>query len=207
MAVYRRSYTSYSGALTPTWSRWLVLFRYSRRTLFRSKFQTGLFALCFFYPVFCLFAIYLAHNLDFLQKFGAGNVQFVVIDSKFFFYFVNVQAEMALALKQLGPDAQRVQVLFVTLDPDRDTSAVLGQYVPSFNPTFLGLRGDTSATAEMAKRFKVFAQKHETGGGSGYTLDHSASSFIFDPTGKPRLLVSFGHGPQAVAHDLKLLLH
>ena len=116
-------------------------------------------------------------------------------------------SEMALALKQLGPDAQRVQVLFVTLDPDRDTSAVLGQYVPSFNPTFLGLRGDTSATAEMAKRFKVFAQKHETGGGSGYTLDHSASSFIFDPTGKPRLLVSFGQGPQAVAHDLKLLLH
>lgn len=97
MAVYRRSYTSYSGALTPTWSRWLVLFRYSRRTLFRSKFQTGLFALCFFYPVFCLFAIYLAHNLDFLQKFGAAGVP-LAIDSKFFFAFVNVQGVLAFLL-------------------------------------------------------------------------------------------------------------
>ena len=56
------------------WSRWLVLFRYNRRNLFRAKFQTALFALCFFYPVFCLFAIYLAHNLDFLQKFGAAGI-------------------------------------------------------------------------------------------------------------------------------------
>jgi protein SCO1/2 len=116
-------------------------------------------------------------------------------------------SEMALALKQLGPDAQRVQVLFVTLDPERDTTTVLAQYVPSFNPTFLGLRGDTATTLDMTKRFKIFAQKHATGSGSGYTLDHSASSFIFDPTGKPRLLLSFGQGPQAVAHDLKLLLH
>jgi ABC-2 type transport system permease protein len=98
MAVYKRSYKSYSGALTPTWSRWLVLFRYSRRNLFRAKFQTGLFVLCFFYPVFCVFAIYLAHNLDFLQKLGAGGVQFVVIDSKFFFYFVNVQGVLAFLL-------------------------------------------------------------------------------------------------------------
>lgn len=114
---------------------------------------------------------------------------------------------MALALKQLGPDAQRVQILFVTLDPDRDTPAVLAQYIPSFNSTFLGLRGDTAATVEMAKRFKIFAQKRETGGDSGYTLDHSTSSFIFDPAGKPRLLVSFGQAPEAVSHDLKLLLH
>jgi ABC-2 type transport system permease protein len=97
MAVYRRSYTSYSGALTPTWSRCLVLFRYSRRNLFRAKFQTGLFALCFFYPVFCVFAIYLAHNLDFLQKFGAAGIP-LAIDSKFFFAFVNVQGVLAFLL-------------------------------------------------------------------------------------------------------------
>jgi ABC-2 type transport system permease protein len=97
MAVYRRSYTSYSAALTPTWSRCLVLFRYSRQNLFRAKFQTGLFVLCFFYPVFCLFAIYLAHNLDFLQKFGAAGVP-LAIDSKFFFAFVNVQGVLAFLL-------------------------------------------------------------------------------------------------------------
>jgi ABC-2 type transport system permease protein len=97
MAVYRRSYTSYSAALTPTWSRCLVLFRYSRQNLFRAKFQTGLFVLCFFYPVFCLFAIYLAHNLDFLQKFGAAGVP-LAIDSKFFLAFVNVQGVLAFLL-------------------------------------------------------------------------------------------------------------
>lgn len=116
-------------------------------------------------------------------------------------------SEMTLALKQLGADAQRVQILFVTLDPERDTAAVLAQYVPSFNPAFLGLRGDTATTVEITRRFKIFAQKHETGSSSGYTLDHSASSFVFDPAGKPRLLVGFGQGPEAVAHDLKLLLH
>ena len=83
MAVYRRSYMSYSGVLTPAWSRCLVLFRYSRRNLFRSKLQTGLFVLCFFYPLFCLLTIYLAHNLSFLERFGVGN-QLVRIDNKFF---------------------------------------------------------------------------------------------------------------------------
>jgi ABC-2 type transport system permease protein len=104
MAVYRRRYASYSGALTPAWSRCLVLFRYSRRNLFRSKFQTGLFALCFFYPVFCLFAIYVAHNLDFLQRVGVDRLPFVIIDNKFFFYFVNVQGVLAFLLTAfVGP--------------------------------------------------------------------------------------------------------
>ena len=104
MAVYRRSYASYSGALTPAWSRCLVLFRYSRRNMFRSKFQAGLFVLCFFYPVACLFGIYAAHNLDFLQKFGVGAAQFVTIDSKFFFYFVRVQGVLAFLLTAfMGP--------------------------------------------------------------------------------------------------------
>jgi len=98
MAVYRRTYTSYSGALTPAWSRWRVLFSYSRRHLFRSKLQTGLFVLCFFYPLLCLFGIYLAHNLSFLERFGAGGSSFLVIDSKFFFYFVSVQGVLAFVL-------------------------------------------------------------------------------------------------------------
>lgn len=96
MAVYRRSYTSYSGPLTPEWSRWLVLFRYSRNNLFRSKLQTGLFVLCFFYPLLCLIAIYLTHNLSFLEKLGGR--QFFSIDNKFFFYFVNVQGVLAFVL-------------------------------------------------------------------------------------------------------------
>jgi hypothetical protein len=73
MAVYRRIYTSYSGPLTPAWSRSLVLFRYSRRKLFRSKVQTALFVFCFFYPLACLIMIYLAHNLSFLERFEASN--------------------------------------------------------------------------------------------------------------------------------------
>jgi len=98
MAVYRRTYSSYSGALTPTFSRCLVLFRHSRKNLFRSKFQTGLFALCFFYPVLCLFAIYLAHNLSFVEKLGAPSQLVNGIDNKFFFYFVSVQGVLAFLL-------------------------------------------------------------------------------------------------------------
>jgi len=98
MAVYRRSYTSYSGALTPARSRWLVLFRYSRNSLFRSKLQTGLFVLCFFYPLLCLLTIYVAHNLSFLERLGAAGGQLLAIDNKFFFYFVNVQGVLAFVL-------------------------------------------------------------------------------------------------------------
>jgi ABC-2 type transport system permease protein len=97
MAVYRRSYTAYSGTLTPAWSRFLVLFRYSRRNLFRSRFQTGLFVASFFFPAVCLLAIYLSHNLSFLQKLGAAS-QVVTIDNKFFFYFLNVQGVLAFIM-------------------------------------------------------------------------------------------------------------
>jgi len=97
MAVYRRNYTSYSGSLTPAWSRCLVLFRYSRRNLFRSKIQTALFVLCFFYPLLSLIGIYLSHNLSFLETYGASS-QLLRVDSKFFFYFINVQGVLAFVL-------------------------------------------------------------------------------------------------------------
>lgn len=97
MAVYRRTYASYIGALTPAWSRWFVLFRYARRNLFRSKFLTTFFVACFFYPVLCLAAIYLAHNLAFLEQVGAPS-GLLVIDNKFFFYFMNVQGWLAFIL-------------------------------------------------------------------------------------------------------------
>ncbi len=97
MAVYRRSYTSYSGALTPTWSRFLVLFRYSRRSLFRSKLQTALFVLSFFFPLLCLISIYLAHNLSFLERLTGSN-RLLRIDNQFFFYFIYVQGVLAFVL-------------------------------------------------------------------------------------------------------------
>ena len=97
MAVYRRTYTAYSGPLTPAWSRFLVLFRYSRRKLFQSKLQTALFVLCFFYPLACLLMIYLAHNLSFLESLGNVRTPFS-IDNKFFFIFIDVQGVLAFVL-------------------------------------------------------------------------------------------------------------
>jgi ABC-2 type transport system permease protein len=97
VAVYRRNYKPYAGTLTPAWSRCLVLFRYSRRNLFRSKFLTALFVICFFYPVLCLMMIYLAHSASFLEQMGvpAGVVS---IDNKFFFHFISVQGVFAFLL-------------------------------------------------------------------------------------------------------------
>ena len=97
MAVYRRNYKPYAERLTPEWSRCLVLFRYSRRNLFRSKFLTGLFVVCFFYPLACLLMIYLAHSASFLQQLGlpAG---VLTIDNKFFFHFISVQGGFAFIL-------------------------------------------------------------------------------------------------------------
>lgn len=97
MAVYRRNYKPYVGALTPAWSRCLVLFRYSRRNLFRSKFLTGLFVVCFFYPVLCLTMIYLAHSVSFLEQMGVPP-GVVTIDNKFFYHFISVQGVFAFLL-------------------------------------------------------------------------------------------------------------
>lgn len=97
MAVYRRSYKPYSGALTATWSRCFVLFRYSRRNLFRSKFLTALFVICFFYPLLCLLQIYIVHNASFLQQVGVSKAV-LSIDNKFFFRFVSAQGVFAFLL-------------------------------------------------------------------------------------------------------------
>jgi protein SCO1 len=114
--------------------------------------------------------------------------------------------DLALVMKELGPDdAQRVQVLFVTVDPERDTPQVLAQYVPSFYPSFLGLYGDAEATARAAKSFKVFYQKQPQAGGS-YTVDHAAGTYILDGEGRLRLFGQYGAGPQALLHDIRALL-
>jgi protein SCO1 len=115
-------------------------------------------------------------------------------------------AALAEAMKALGPDADRVQVLFVTIDPDRDTPALLKQYVPAFDPRFLGLRGDAAATARTAKEFKIIYQKVPGPTPGSYTMDHSAGSYVFDPQGRLRLFVSNGQGADVYVHDLRELL-
>jgi len=114
-------------------------------------------------------------------------------------------AEMAQVVKALGPDGGKVQVLFVTVDPERDTPEVLRQYVPSFNPAFLGLYGDAAATARAAKEFKVYYQKQPLKEG-GYTVDHGAGTFILDRDGRLRLFAQYGQGATAILHDVRVLL-
>ena len=116
-------------------------------------------------------------------------------------------SELAEVMKRLGPDADRVQVLFVTVDPERDTKEILAQYVPAFDPRFVGMYGDAAATARTAKEFKVIYQKQPGATPGSYTVDHSAGTYIFDPQGRLRLYVSYGQGPDVFAHDLRELLH
>jgi protein SCO1/2 len=113
--------------------------------------------------------------------------------------------ELATVAKQLGPDAERMQVLFVTVDPERDTSEVLRQYVPSFNPTFIGLSGTSDETARAAKEFKIYYQKQAQPGGS-YTMDHSAGTFVLDAQGRLRLFGAYGAGAVPLVHDIRLLM-
>lgn len=115
-------------------------------------------------------------------------------------------AAMRDAMGLLGSDAARVQVLFVTLDPARDTRQLLAEYVPWFHPSFIGLREDEATTAAVAKEFKVFYVKQPGKTPGGYSIDHSASSYAFDPQGNLRLVIRHGEAPANVAADLKLLL-
>jgi protein SCO1/2 len=114
-------------------------------------------------------------------------------------------AEMAQVAKALGPDADKLQVLFVTVDPERDTQKVLSQYVPAFDPGFLGLYGDAEATARAAKEFKVYYSKQPAKSG-GYSVDHSAGTFILDRRGRLRLFAQYGQGAEPILHDVRLLL-
>ncbi|HMJ49755.1 MAG TPA: SCO family protein [Burkholderiales bacterium] len=115
-------------------------------------------------------------------------------------------AELAMMMKDLSEDARKVQVLFVTVDPERDTPQLLAKYVPSFYPSFLGLYGDAEATSATAKEFKVVYQKIAGDSPGNYTMDHSAGTYIFDQQGRLRLFVSYGQGPTVFLHDIKILL-
>lgn len=114
--------------------------------------------------------------------------------------------DMAEVKRRLGPDGERVQVIFVTLDPDRDTAEVLSQYVPGFDPSFLGLRGTRDETAAIAKDFKVFYQKVPGKTETSYTMDHTAGSYVFDTEGRVRLFLRHAGAIDPIVADLRKLL-
>lgn len=114
--------------------------------------------------------------------------------------------EMAEVRRQLGKEADQVQMLFVTIDPQRDTREVLAEYVPGFDPSFVGLYGTPEETARTAKQFKVFYQKVPGPTATSYTMDHTAGSYVIDKSGQPRLFVRHNQGPAPIVADLRRLL-
>ena len=115
-------------------------------------------------------------------------------------------AEVAEVKQKLGADGDKVQSVFVTVDPERDTAAVVGAYVAAFGRDFVALRGSLEQTQAAAKEFKVFFAKVPGKSAGSYTMDHTAGSFVFDPQGQVRLFVRNGGGADAIGHDVKLLL-
>lgn len=115
-------------------------------------------------------------------------------------------ADMAGVMKALGEDAERVQMLFVTVDPERDTPEVLAQYAPAFDPRFLGLYGDATATQRVAKEFKIFYEKRPGSAAGAYTVDHSAQIYVLDATGQLRLFARQERIAADLADDLRALL-
>jgi len=113
-------------------------------------------------------------------------------------------ADLAQVLGKLGKDADSVQVLFVTVDPERDKPELLAKFISAFNPSFLGLYGDEDATKQAAKAFKVVYLKQPTT--SGYNVDHSAGTFLIDKEGRVRLLAPYNQRPDWFVDDIRLLL-
>jgi protein SCO1/2 len=114
--------------------------------------------------------------------------------------------ELVEVKKLLGKDGERLQGLFVTLDPQRDTPDVLKAYMANFDPTFLALSAAPGKLDQLAKDFKVYFKKVEGKTATSYTLDHSAGSYVYDTQGKLRLYTRYGSGAPALAADIKLLL-
>jgi protein SCO1/2 len=115
-------------------------------------------------------------------------------------------AELAEVKRSLGADGERVQGVFVSVDPERDTPELLHAYITGFDPTFVALRGTIEQTKATATEFKVFFAKVPSKTGGSYTVDHTAGSYVFDPLGRVRLFERYGVGAKALADDLKHLL-
>lgn len=114
-------------------------------------------------------------------------------------------AELAEVRRRLGPDGSKVQGVFVTVDPDRDTPEVLKAYLGNLDKDFIGLRGSKDETDAASREFKVFYQKVPTQG-EQYTIDHTAGGYVFDPAGRVRLFVRYGMGAEKLTADVKQLL-
>jgi protein SCO1/2 len=114
-------------------------------------------------------------------------------------------ATAAEAMKALGDEAQQVQVLFVTVDPRRDTPQLLRQYVPAFDPRFVALTGDDAAIRQVLQDFKVYASAREERAGQ-YNVDHSGQMYAMDRSGRPRLMFPPNIASAAMASDLRILL-
>ena len=114
--------------------------------------------------------------------------------------------EIAEAKKLLGADGGKVQGVFITVDPERDTPELLKAYVANFGPDMVALRGNAAQTAAVAKDFKVYYKRVEGKAPGSYFMEHTAASYVYDPQGKLRLYSRYGSGAQALADDLKLLL-
>ena len=115
-------------------------------------------------------------------------------------------AELAQVKKTLGADGERVQGVFVTVDPERDTPEVLTNYVGSFDPSFVALRGTPEQIKAVAKEFKVFYAKVPGTVEGAYTVDHTAGSYLLDTQGRVRVFERYGSGAPALTADLKALL-
>ena len=115
-------------------------------------------------------------------------------------------ATFASALRELGPEASRVRILFVTVDPRRDTEAVLRRYVANFGPEFIGLGGTESQLTALIKRYRVAYHYEKPDRYGNYEVDHSSATFIFGPHGRARLLGELGNTPTQIAGDLRRLL-
>lgn len=115
-------------------------------------------------------------------------------------------ARFAEVMKTLGEEAERVQVLFVTLDPERDSAARLAEFVPWFHPSFIGLRGDSGQIRHATEEFRIFSARKPVEGELGYVIDHSSGAYVFDPAGRLRLYVKDTASVEDVAADLRQLL-
>ena len=115
-------------------------------------------------------------------------------------------ADMAKAMNFLGNKRDLVQVLFVTLDPERDTKEILAKFVPSFDHTFVGLYGSDLQLNQVAKDFKIFSKRQSNAGFGNYSIDHSAGMYAYDRSGRLRLYFKYGQKPDEIANDLKKLM-
>jgi protein SCO1 len=115
-------------------------------------------------------------------------------------------SDLKQTMKLLGNDADKVQVLFITVDPERDTKEVLAKFVPSFDKRFIGLTGTLEEVAKNMGSYKIFANKVPSASSGTYSIDHSAGLYVFDKTGTARIYMGYGEKPADIAHDIEQLL-